>query len=97
MSESDQLQQLRTDYGTCFKTAAGRKVLAHLLTVGHVYEPCHVPGDPYSTAFRDGQRDLAVMVLMHLAPISDEVLRSADDLEDDRAAWEAKYGQKAPF
>ena len=97
MSDADQLQQLRTDYGTCFKTTAGRKVLAHLLTVGHVYEPCHVPGDPYSTAFRDGQRDMAVMVLMHLSEITDEVRRDFDKLEDERRAWEEKYGQKAPF
>ena len=56
-------------------TPRGRRVLYKILEWGHVYQPSFVQGDPHGTAFRDGERNLALRVL---AALNAEV-------EDDRA------------
>lgn len=38
-------------------------VLQQIILVGHIGTTTHVPGDPYTTAFREGQRALALHIL----------------------------------
>jgi len=38
-------------------------VLQQIANVGHMGVTTHVPGDPYTTAFREGQRALALYIL----------------------------------
>ena len=45
------------DYRTIFKGPQGERVLADL---------CHVPGDPYSTAYNDGRRSVIIDLLRYL-------------------------------
>lgn len=39
------------------------EVLQHIAVVGHIGTTTHVPGDPYTTAFQEGQRALALHIL----------------------------------
>lgn len=48
------------------KTARGQRVLYKILEWGHVYQPSFVHGDPHGTAFRDGERNLALRILAAL-------------------------------
>lgn len=41
----------------------GRLWVYDLLIMGHMAEPVHTPGDPYATAFKDGERNLANKIL----------------------------------
>lgn len=38
-------------------------VLQHIALVGHIGATTHCAGDPYTTAFREGQRALALHIL----------------------------------
>jgi hypothetical protein len=38
-------------------------VLQQIATVGHIGATTHCAGDPYTTAFREGQRALALYIL----------------------------------
>lgn len=38
------------------------KEFVELMEYHYVYMACHTPGDPYTTAFREGQRELAAMI-----------------------------------
>lgn len=44
-------------------TADQVAVLQQIITVGHIGATTHQPGDPYTTAFREGQRALALYIL----------------------------------
>lgn len=44
-------------------TIAGQKVLSHIIENGHVFKPTHVVGDPYLSAYNEGKRGLALMIL----------------------------------
>ncbi len=48
------------------RTARGQRVLHKILEWGHVYQVSFVQGDPYGTAFRDGERNLALRILAAL-------------------------------
>lgn len=37
-----------------------------LLSDCHIYHPSHVPGDPYSTAFREGERNIGLRILSNI-------------------------------
>lgn len=41
----------------------GREWMYELLSDCHIYHPSHVPGDPYSTAFREGERNIGLRIL----------------------------------
>ena len=56
-------EALRRDFGATFVEARARRVLYKILEWGHVYQPVHVAGDSHATAFRDGERNLALRIL----------------------------------
>lgn len=45
---------------------AGRRVLWQLFDWARVFAPATVPGDPYATHFRDGERNIGLRVLAAL-------------------------------
>tara|TARA_R100001086_G_scaffold10687_1_gene5665 strand:- start:56 stop:352 length:297 start_codon:yes stop_codon:yes gene_type:complete len=54
------------DYRTIFKGPQGERVLADLCHRHGIFDPCHVPGDAYSTAYNDGRRSVVVDLLRYL-------------------------------
>ena len=54
------------DYRTVFESPQGQRVLADLCQRHGIYDPCHVPGDAYSTAYNDGRRSVVVDLLRYL-------------------------------
>ena len=95
--EAQHLQQLHTDYGTCFKTDAGRRVLDDLIRNFRVFLPCHREGDPFQTTYNDGARTTVLYILEKVMPITDEIRTNAAALEQRRKEWRAKYDQEPPF
>lgn len=51
------------NYIATFESTSGRKVLQHLCQVGYVVKPSFVAGDPYTTAYNEGQRALVLSIL----------------------------------
>ena len=54
------------DYRTIFEGPQGQRVLADLCHRHGIFDPCHVPGDPYTTAYNDGRRSVVVDLLRYL-------------------------------
>ena len=54
------------DYRTIFEGPQGQRVLADLCHRHGIFDPCHVPGDPHSTAYNDGRRSVVVDLLRYL-------------------------------
>lgn len=61
MSTRDQVLQRIYDYGTVFTSEAGKRVLDDL-RVSFSRRTSHTPNDPYTTAFREGQRDVVLRI-----------------------------------
>lgn len=55
-------------YKEVFNTPSGKKVLRDLMNVGHVLGQAHVPGDPHTSAFNEGQRRIVLRILSFLKP-----------------------------
>lgn len=51
----------------------GRIWAYDLLTMGHMAEPVHTPGDPYATAFKDGERNIANRILYDINEAAPEL------------------------
>ncbi len=59
--------RLHRDFAAAFlRDRAGRRALHKILEWGHLYQPVFVAGDPHGTAFRDGERNLALRILAAL-------------------------------
>ncbi len=63
MSSNDTIKRMRDVVGfrawfyrEAFGTKQGEYVLGDLIKTFGYWEPSHTPGDPYETAFREGQR-----------------------------------------
>lgn len=54
------------DYAFVFGSDAGKRVLRDLLRYCHVGVASHVPGDSHETAFRDGERNIALVIIAQL-------------------------------
>ena len=74
------------DYRTIFKGPQGERVLADLCHRHGIFDPCHVPGDPYTTAYNDGRRSVVVDLLRYLGT----------DLERLDKFLDVPYGNYAP-
>ena len=63
MSESDGQQRKKEDYQSLFATQEGQRVLADLMANFNMGRSSHVPGAPYETAFREGERHVVLHIL----------------------------------
>jgi len=53
----------RGDYVSVFSSDVGNRVIADLMTTFHWGRSSHSPGDPYETAFREGERHVILHIL----------------------------------
>ena len=61
---ADREKQLRIDFGLTFGSEHGKRVFSRILDQGHFFEPSHLPGMiPEDRAFRDGERNMVLMIL----------------------------------
>ena len=61
-------KQMRINYGLTFSKMEGFETAKDILKYCHFLEPSHVPGDAYQTAFREGERNVALYILAKLSP-----------------------------
>lgn len=64
-------------------TPEGRWILADLCRRYHVWDVALMPGDPYGTHFRDGERNVIVEILRTLRLTEAEIMKIAAAQEDD--------------
>lgn len=64
-------------------TSSGHDALAHLRTLCCVSKPSHVPGDPYSTAFNEGRRDVFNQITAYLHLTEKDIIDLTEDYHDD--------------
>lgn len=60
------LQQRRAAYRNTFNSPEGKKVLADLKRFCRALNSSHTPGDPYTTAFLEGRREVWNRILVHI-------------------------------
>lgn len=58
--------QIHESYQAVFSTPDGQRVLEHMCRVAFVFKTTHVRGDSHESAFREGQRELAISILRHV-------------------------------
>ena len=78
------LQQAR-DYHSIFTSETGKAVLNDLKKSCFFNRTSHVPGDPYSSAFREGMREVILRIEIVI-----EYAKNPDLIEE-------KYKEKAPW
>ena len=61
-------KQMRINYGLTFSTMEGFETAKDILKHCHFLQTSHVPGDAYQTAFREGERNVALYILAKLSP-----------------------------
>lgn len=80
------IKRRRAIYREVFGGPAGQAVLQDLCKLGHVADPVTVANDPIQSAYRDGQRALALHCLRMLEMTDREAVNLAkqqDPLTDD--------------
>ena len=71
--------RLYRDFAAVFlRDQAGRRARYKILEWGHLYQPVYVAGDPHGTAFRDGERNLALRILAALNAEPQEIKDEQD-------------------
>lgn len=55
-------------YKKVFNSPEGKKVVRDLMECGMIFGQTHVPNDPYSSAFNEGQRRIVLRLLSFLKP-----------------------------
>lgn len=68
-------KQMRDRYGVVFGSPEGELVLAHIQTENHVMERSHFHGDPYQTAFLDGERSAVLKIIAMIQPFDEEAYK----------------------
>lgn len=65
-SKVQRAEELRVkDYRQTFSGDSGERVLRDLMQFG-MFSTVHVPGDPHSTAFGEGQRNMVLYIITQL-------------------------------
>lgn len=54
-------------------TENGRLWVYDILVMGHIAGPVHTPGDPYATAYKDGERNIANKILFDINEFAPEM------------------------
>lgn len=71
--KASRLRKKRTDFVRAMMDQhQGRMWIYDYLTMGHIGEPTHTPGDPYSTAFKEGERNIALRLLADISESAPE-------------------------
>jgi hypothetical protein len=78
---------IRGTYEACFKTDAGRVVLAHLCALFHLRRST-MQEQPNGTAFQEGQRSVVLFILDQMDPMPEQA-----DSEEHFAYLRELYGE----
>ena len=74
------------DFRTVFLAEPmGRKVLYEILTWAHMFRPAFVPGDPFATHYRDGERNIGLKILaaLNAEPAPEAIEAEADPTDSE--------------
>jgi hypothetical protein len=63
-------------YKAVFGSEEGKKVLYDLMKAHHVMSPVMVKGDPYDTAFMEGERNVVLRIISLLKLDPEKILES---------------------
>ena len=73
------------DYKAVFESPVGQKVLWDLMKFTGFLSPSHTIGDPYSTAFNDGQKNTILHIMKKLKFDQEKLQKQIDEgIEDDQ-------------
>ena len=75
-------------YREAFRTQEGQYVVADLIKTFGYWNPSHTPGDPYQTAFNEGQRRVISRIIKFSNMEPDDIERISKSL----AEQESKMG-----
>jgi hypothetical protein len=61
----------------------GRKVLYEIFTWANLFRPVFIPGDPYATHYRDGERNIGLKILatLNAEPVAPQAEAERDTTE----------------
>jgi hypothetical protein len=63
----------------------GKKVLFEILTWSHMFQPVFLPGDPYATHYRDGERNIGLKIMAAInAEPSEEIIQAESEPEENQ-------------
>jgi len=74
-------EQRVLDYRATFGSEHGARVLADLVSKGHVLESTLVP-EPHIFAFREGERNMILEILRMLSLKPDQVRKVVEDVQE---------------
>ena len=77
--------QLNSYYKDTFVSVQGQKVLEHLCKKAHVTGSSFVTGDPYLTAFNEGQRHIVMSILQFLYKNPNQLVQQIQKQYEDPA------------
>jgi len=72
--------QVKIDFAQTFTTEQGAKVLRHLAKGFHLSDVTHIPGDPYETIYREGQRSVILHIMDMMKKNVDPVQVNEDQI-----------------
>ena len=81
---------LHAAYVRVFDTPDGKLVLEHIAKEGYVTRPCHVAGDPHTSAMNEGSRRLALSILKFVhrdhQQLVNQITESIDNENPERSS-----------
>lgn len=76
-------KELSKAYKSVFSTGDGKKVLKDLLRTGRYNEPTFVPNDPYTSAFNEGMRRMALRVVAFVEADLEKQVKLTNNLNNE--------------
>ena len=70
---------IRKSYRSAFTSEDGQRVLRHLCKNGCVTSPAFVAGDPTTTAYNNGKRDIVLAILRYVHASDDDIRRAIEE------------------
>ncbi len=67
------------NYIATFTSPQGQEVLKHLIRSCHVTKPTFTPGDPYQTAFKEGQRHVILSILSQINKDTTDIIKQLEE------------------
>lgn len=74
---------LKQDYIDIFTSYKGKKVLWSLMKFSGFMAPSHTIGDPYHTAFIDGQKNMILHILNKINSDEEKLMKYIEEEVDD--------------
>jgi hypothetical protein len=67
------------DFRATFETPQGRRCLKHLMKISGVFSTTHVPGDPYASAFNEGQRAIIMKMVRFMNRDTTSIIQQIEE------------------